>query len=153
MTHLEQWRFLSLCLNSWLEIISFRPGLNITKDGRAEFGLSISQHDFSQLLAVIGLELLLRVTKANRLMICSSCGSPYIPKRRPTRGDRTYCSACGVRAASRDAATDWRCISKRPWQRRQAHGMAATLNLPADSIDIQGWCDLRRSRTSGTRLE
>jgi hypothetical protein len=123
MTRLEQWRFLGLCLNSWLEIISFRPGLSIRQDERAEFGLSISQHDFSQLLAVIGLELLFQVTGAKRLLTCSSCGRPYIPKRLPTRGGGTYCSTCGIRAARRDAATRWRKLNPDYFRRRRSKAL------------------------------
>jgi hypothetical protein len=108
MTRLEQWQFVALALNAWLEIISFRQGLRITPDERAEFVLSISPQDFSQLLAVLSLELLFQVTGAKRLLTCSSCGSPYIPKRLPTRGERTYCLTCGTRAALRDAGARWR---------------------------------------------
>jgi hypothetical protein len=108
ISRLEQWKFVGLSLSTWLEIISFRPGLRIAQDERAEFVLSISRHDFSQLLAVVGLEMLFQVTRAKRLLTCSNCGVPYIPKRLPTRGEQTYCTACGIRAARRDAATRWR---------------------------------------------
>jgi hypothetical protein len=122
LTRLEQWRFLGLCLDSWLEIISFRPGLRIRNDEKAEFGLSISQHDFSQLLAVIGLELLFQVTGAKRLLTCSGCGVPYIPKRLPTHGDRTYCPGCGTRVARLDAAARWRERNPDYFRRRRSKG-------------------------------
>jgi hypothetical protein len=41
MNRLEQWQFVAVTLNAWLEIISFRPGLGITPDEKAQFVLSI----------------------------------------------------------------------------------------------------------------
>ena len=120
MSRLEQWKFVGQALSAWLEIISFRPGLRIVQHERAEFGLSISRHDFSQLLAVLGLELLFQVTGAKRLLTCSGCGDPYIPERLPTRGERTYCNSCGTRTARRDAAARWRKRNPDYFRRRRA---------------------------------
>jgi hypothetical protein len=108
MSRSEQWKSLSYAMNAWLEVISFRPGVRVARGARAEFALSISRYDFSQLLAVLGLELLFQITRTKRLLTCFGCGSPYIPERLPTRGVRTYCQGCGKRAAQRDAAACWR---------------------------------------------
>ena len=120
LTRRDQWALVGRCLASWLELIHFRPHLRISPSGKAEFVLAISKHDFSQLLAVLGLELLFQATRTKRLLTCSSCGRPYSPKRLPTRGERTYCSKCGIRAARRDAAVRWRKKNPDYFRRRAA---------------------------------
>jgi hypothetical protein len=37
------------------------------------------------------------------LAVCSSCGHPYFPDRRPARGRNKYCTVCGTRASWRDS--------------------------------------------------
>jgi hypothetical protein len=110
LTYREQWWFVGLQLNRWLELAPLKPKcrfLKIPKGGvRPEFALGpTSVYDFSQLIAVLGLELLYQVTRARRILTCSSCGRPYQPKHLPKRGEHTYCRrvGCGTRAAWRDA--------------------------------------------------
>ena len=41
--------------------------------------------------------------------LCSSCGEPFVPKRRqPAFGKRRYCPRCGRPAALRDAKATYR---------------------------------------------
>lgn len=39
--------------------------------------------------------------------ICSECGAPFVPNRRPARGRRAFCSRCGLPAARRAASRDY----------------------------------------------
>ena len=42
------------------------------------------------------------------LSLCSGCGTPYLPTRRPASSRRHDCSQCGKRAAQRDASRAYR---------------------------------------------
>ena len=55
------------------------------------------------LFGALAIQLLMAIGRTEKLFICTSCGVPYVPKRRPARGRRHYCENCGRRAAVRDA--------------------------------------------------
>jgi hypothetical protein len=60
------------------------------------------------LFGALGVQLMLALTRSDGLAICTSCGEPYVPKRRPSRSRRNYCGSCGRTAAIRDAAREFR---------------------------------------------
>ncbi len=67
---------------------------------------------------VIGLQLMQAITRSYGIVICSSCGIPYMRKgRRPQAGRRNYCPDCGSKAWLRDAQRDFQA-------RRKKHGQA-----------------------------
>ena len=46
--------------------------------------------------------------------VCSNCGSPYAPPRRPQRGRRNYCPGCQEKGVpKRDAAREYRARKRR----------------------------------------
>ena len=55
------------------------------------------------LLGTLVLQVMLAAARVDSLAMCTACGSPYIPTRKPAEGRRSYCPACGPRAAWRDA--------------------------------------------------
>ena len=66
----------------------------------AGLGLSLAGALTVQLMAAIA---------GSGFALCSSCGEPFVPKRRkPAFGKRRYCSRCGRAAAVRDAKRDHR---------------------------------------------
>jgi hypothetical protein len=61
------------------------------------------------LFGAIVWRLILAATTSEGIAVCSSCGQPYFPKRRPNFERRWYCPACRDSGAPvRDAARDYR---------------------------------------------
>lgn len=57
----------------------------------------------------VALRLAMTVSRVEGLAICANCKTPYTPKRRPKRGQRSFCPNCGKKAAQRFASRDYRC--------------------------------------------
>jgi hypothetical protein len=68
----------------------------------------------------LALELLFIMARTDGLAICAACGTPYVPRRKPRAGQRTYCPDCGHRAAERDAARRYRAREKQRTKMRRA---------------------------------
>lgn len=65
------------------------------------------------LFGALGLQLMLAVSNVQALVLCSSCGKAYRPRRLPRSG-RHYCPACRRRGIpERDAARDYRVRQRR----------------------------------------
>jgi hypothetical protein len=64
----------------------------------------------SGLYAALVTELMFAVCRTDGLAICSSCGSPFFPTRRPRAKLRTYCESCRTRRKTpvRDAMRAYR---------------------------------------------
>ena len=60
------------------------------------------------LFGALALQLLLTTAKSQGLAICTSCGDPYTPTRKPAAGRDNYCPDCGKQAARREASRRWR---------------------------------------------
>jgi hypothetical protein len=62
------------------------------------------------LFGTLALQLMFAVSNTEGAAICTSCGRPFFPKRRPKTGQRRFCSRreCGRKAANRHAARDFR---------------------------------------------
>jgi hypothetical protein len=73
-----------------------------------------------RLPAAIALELLFIAARTDGLAICAACGIPYVPRRRPRAGERTYCRDCGRKTAVRDAARRYRAEVKKRVKARRA---------------------------------
>lgn len=93
----NQRRLLATTLQTWLDMGDVRMLAVPTGAGvRLEFGSTC-------LFGALALQLALAVTGSG-LAMCASCTDPYIPKRKPRAGERTYCEECGPAAARRDGA-------------------------------------------------
>ncbi|HEU0022727.1 MAG TPA: hypothetical protein VFR55_13815, partial [Dehalococcoidia bacterium] len=58
----------------------------------------------NSLLGALACQLAFAVLRSDAIAICSACGTPYTPNRRPAASRRNYCLACGKKAANRDHA-------------------------------------------------
>ena len=94
-------RVLAAEVNLWIQLAQVRPWAAVS----APF-VRIGGHDLVGALAV---QLLLATSRSHGWAICSSCGRPYAPSRRPATGRVNYCSNCreaGI--ANRTAAQQYR---------------------------------------------
>ena len=104
-------------VNEWLELGNVRvrtswrpwrqPAPVVTLAGDGLFG-------------ALACQLLLAINRTDGLAICSGCGSPYCPSRRPRMDQRRYCPECRARKIpQRDTASDCRKdLSARRHQRK-----------------------------------
>jgi hypothetical protein len=60
------------------------------------------------LVGAVALQLAMSAARTDGLRLCSNCGRPYVPDRKPAANRRSYCKDCRRRAAQRDAARDYR---------------------------------------------
>lgn len=60
------------------------------------------------LVGAIGLQLAFSAARTDGLRLCFNCGRPYTPERTPAPNRRNYCKDCGLKAAQRQAARDYR---------------------------------------------
>ena len=65
------------------------------------------------LFGYLALQLALAIGRTDGLATCSACAQSYIPGRQPNANRRTYCLACGRKAAVRDASREYRRRKKR----------------------------------------
>jgi hypothetical protein len=93
-------------LNGFLAIGQVRPRVE-WHSKKKRWQIELAAQSVPNLFGLIAHNLLLSVTGSG-LVICSSCHKSFVPERRPDPGRRNYCSACGKRAAQRDAARDYR---------------------------------------------
>jgi len=65
------------------------------------------------LIGALAVQLLFDCSRTDGLAVCTSCGTPFLPgPRRPRRDRNIYCSDCGIKAATRDAAARYRQTKK-----------------------------------------
>ncbi len=108
MTGLEksiefQRQMLEVVLNYWLKGASVQPRLNWSGDK------PVVHLDGQGLFGALAVQLLFECSRTGGLVVCTSCGTPFLPAgRRPRRDHNPYCSACGLKAAQRDAAARYR---------------------------------------------
>jgi hypothetical protein len=58
----------------------------------------------NSLLGALACQMAFAVLRSDAIAICSACGTPYTPNRRPAASRRNYCLSCGKKAANRDHA-------------------------------------------------
>ncbi len=95
-------------VNWWLGLADVRPLFAWSHFDPAFVslgGTGIKLGHRQQLFGAIAVQLMLAISRSDGLAICSSCATPYFPKRRPRPGQRNYCTgpSCGRKAADRDA--------------------------------------------------
>jgi hypothetical protein len=111
-------------INYWLRAATVRPSLTWSGDKPS------LQLGGEGLYGALVVQLLFDCSRTDGLTVCTGCGTPFLPAgRRPRRDRNPYCSACGVKAAARDAAARYRQSDKyretyRKWleRRRGASG-------------------------------
>lgn len=97
-------RLLARIVNRWQELGRVRPCLPW---GFGEISSRLVLMG-DGLMGALAIQLLMAVSGGKGLALCSSCGAPYMPKRRPNTKRRNYCLDCGRTAALRDAQQDRR---------------------------------------------
>jgi len=102
-----QRRLLGEVLNYWLELAGVRPRLDwSTLKPAVQLG-------GYGLIGALAVQLLFDCSRTDGLAVCTSCGTPFLPgPRRPRRDRNIYCSDCGIKAATRDAAARYRQTKK-----------------------------------------
>ena len=70
------------------------------------------------LLGDIALQLALASARSDSIAMCTACARPFIPRRKTGPARNAYCSACGLRAAQRDASRRYRERKRLAKQRR-----------------------------------
>ena len=79
------------------------------------------------LYGAIAVQLLFEVSRTGGMVICTSCGTPFLPAaRRPRWDQNAYCLDCGRKAAARDAAARYRRTEKYQQARLRRQKQAAT---------------------------
>jgi hypothetical protein len=81
--------------------------------------LSFGFPDDGALFGTLAMQLLFVTSNSEGAVKCSSCGTPFLPRKRPRTGHRHFCDrpSCGRRAAVRYASRDFR--RKHPKYRQQ----------------------------------
>lgn len=97
---------LTLLVNEWLVLGNVRPQFWWAEGRNAAPEIRLGGEDLFGALAV---QLALAISQTDGLALCSACGSPYVPERRPRPDERHYCAACrDAGRPIRDAARDYR---------------------------------------------
>jgi hypothetical protein len=94
-------------VNEWLMWGGVRPRFDWTENGTV-IRLSSGGWEQEALFGALAVHLVLAVGGTGGIALCSGCGAPYLPTRRPVDGRRHYCTNCGRKVAERDAARAYR---------------------------------------------
>jgi DNA-directed RNA polymerase subunit RPC12/RpoP len=109
------------CVNEWLLIGNVRPALTWSPGEGCSSKVGLAG---SGLFGVLAIRILMAVSRTAGLALCSWCGEPYAPKRRPRADRRNYCPKCGIKAAWRDAQRERRQLKAK----KKEHRVKASLS-------------------------
>jgi len=115
----QERRSLERVVNEWLYACEVRPFLSLTGPQQ---GFELR----STLLGALGVQLLSALLRTDGFTVCSACGQPYVPSRRPRAGENHYCRDCGQRAASR--------LGQRRYRERRRSGSRSNLRPRGGSL-------------------
>jgi hypothetical protein len=109
----------SLYTATLVKACGIRPGLHPDFESPVALRFELAFQDNSSLTSGISLigaltVQLLASAAGSGFSVCSACGKPYVPRRRPAAGRRQYCPSCGRAAALRDAKAAYRARLRRP---------------------------------------
>lgn len=95
-------------VHHWLAIANVRPAFTWNNE-TPEISFECD-NGYGKLFGNLAIQLMMAISQTKKLVLCSSCGEPYIPKRKPRAGERNYCQKkyCGRKAAVRDAQYSYR---------------------------------------------
>jgi predicted RNA-binding Zn-ribbon protein involved in translation (DUF1610 family) len=94
------WSFIAAWTQMWLRAFRVRPA--ILYDAQSK-GFHARLRGRPGLGSALALQLMTLACQSKGIAICSSCGRPFPPKRRPIPTRESYCPKCGIQAAWRDA--------------------------------------------------
>lgn len=97
-------------VNDWVVMANLRPMLEWSPGPpRVVFKAANARDGRTTLFSALALQVLLTVSGAKGLAICSGCQSPFSPARRPRKNQRSYCDECREKGVPfRDAKRDER---------------------------------------------
>lgn len=89
---------------------------------KVEFARPHIELDPQGLFGVLALQLMTALSRVDGIAFCSACGKPYMPKRKPAAGRRSFCNneTCRLRAAWRLAKRDERIRKRQPKKKAEA---------------------------------
>ena len=96
-------------IDEWIRIGGVRPSFRYNLETET---IDVELHP-GALLGALSTQLAFAVARTDGLATCAACGSPFVPKRRPVAGRRTYCPTCGIKAAQRDASRAYRARARK----------------------------------------
>jgi hypothetical protein len=88
---------LAAVLNDWLDMADARPRVSWPQDRPSP----LFDIRAAGLFGVLVRELVFTCSKLDGFVLCSACGVPFQPRRKPQAGRNCFCSACGTAAAWR----------------------------------------------------
>jgi len=92
--------FVAYGVDLWLRFFQVRPRVTYDETRkRIEAKMSGSP----ALAGALALQIMIVLTRSTGFAICSGCGRPFAPSRRPNPNRNAYCQGCGKKAAWRDA--------------------------------------------------
>jgi hypothetical protein len=94
--------FPAYALDQWLRFSHVRPR-PAYNPRRKRFEIRISGSP--ALLGALAIQIMLAMTRSTSIAVCSGCGKPFPPSRRPNPNRNSYCKTCGTKAAWREAQT------------------------------------------------
>jgi hypothetical protein len=109
-------------VNRWVEIGRVGPAL-IAHPGHPPV-VRFTSAPLKNLFGMIGLQIMMRVSRVGSMAICSNCGRLYKPDRLPTRARQNFCQDCGRPVAVRMAG---RRRMERMRQALELHGSGMAL--------------------------
>ena len=108
-----EWGLLLDLINTYIDLGGVR--LRFTWDPKNDPSQIVPRLSFGcpnagALFGTLAIQLMFAVSNTEGAAICTSCGLPYFPRRRPKAGQRRFCHRpkCGRQAANRHAARDFR---------------------------------------------
>jgi hypothetical protein len=97
-------------VNTWTHYGGLRPHFRF---GRDSCSVIFSTGDYCSVFGALAVQLMLAAANKEGFVICSGCGSSYLPTRRPSPNRRKFCQTCGIRAAWRHSKQDLRNRARR----------------------------------------
>lgn len=128
--------------NKWLKdsgVSLFTQGFE-TGSGRLSTGLTIGV-EYANLFDLIAVQLLLAVSRADRIASCAECGMPFARRLRPSER-RIYCPACGAASASVKLAVRRSREAEREARQLFSRGMGITEiaeRLKRNAATVERW--------------
>ncbi|HTK30725.1 MAG TPA: hypothetical protein VL332_02090 [Candidatus Saccharimonadaceae bacterium] len=101
-------------VNQWVEVA--RMGPKIVAGPNDPPVIRFASSPMGNLFGLLGLQMMVRITRVGSLAVCTHCGSLYKPDRLPNPKRRNFCSKCGRQAAMK--------LAKRAMMERKSKALA-----------------------------
>lgn len=96
-------------INTWIHNGGLRPYFLWRRLGCS---VVFSTGDNRSVFGALAEQLMLMASRQEGFVICSACGRPYLPVRRPNPRRRKFCRLCGLRAAWRHSKQHLRAANR-----------------------------------------